>query len=63
MNVALRMESTGLPGRIQVSAETYERVKDKFECESRGPIDVKGKGKIATWFVIGTKKSGSVPEA
>ena len=63
VNVASRMESTGLPGRIQVSAETYERVKDKFECESRGPIDVKGKGKIATWFVIGTKKSGSVPEA
>lgn len=62
VNVASRMESTGLPGRIQVSTETYERVKDKFEFESRGPIDVKGKGKIATWFVIGPKKCGSVAE-
>lgn len=63
VNVASRMESTGLPGRIQVSTETYERVKDKFEFESRGPIDVKGKGKIATWFVIGPKKCRSVAEA
>jgi adenylate cyclase len=64
VNLASRMESTGLPGRIQISTETYERIKDKFEFESRGLIDVKGKGKIATWFVIGPRNSGcSVPDA
>jgi adenylate cyclase len=62
VNVASRMESTGLPGRIQVSAETYELAKDQFEFESRGAIDVKGKGQIATWFVIDQKKSGCVPK-
>jgi adenylate cyclase len=55
VNIASRMESTGLPGRIQVSSGTYERVKEQFEFDSRGPVDVKGKGQIATWFVIGRK--------
>jgi adenylate cyclase len=62
VNVASRMESTGLPGRIQVSTETYENAKEQFEFESRGPIDVKGKGQVATWFVIDQKKSGCVPK-
>lgn len=55
VNVASRMESTGVPGRIQVSPETFERVKDQFEFESRGPIDVKGKGKMTTWLLTGPK--------
>jgi adenylate cyclase len=57
VNTASRMESTGLPGRIQVSLGTYERVKKRFEFESRGAVDIKGKGKLATWFVI-SQKSG-----
>jgi adenylate cyclase len=55
VNVASRMESTGVPGRIQVSPETYDYVKDQFEFESRGPIDVKGKGKLTTWLLTGPK--------
>jgi adenylate cyclase len=56
VNVASRMESTGVPGRIQVSSDTYERVKAQFELESRGNIDVKGKGRMTTWLVIGRRK-------
>jgi adenylate cyclase len=51
VNVASRMESTGVPGRIQVSPETYDEVKHQFAFESRGPIDVKGKGIMTTWLL------------
>jgi adenylate cyclase len=45
VNVASRMESTGIPGRIQVSKETYERVKGTFALEARGVVDVKGRAR------------------
>jgi len=51
VNVASRMESSGAPGRIQISDSTYQLVKDEFECEERGEIAVKGKGTMKTWFV------------
>jgi len=53
VNVASRMESSGRPGRIQISDSTYQLIKDQFECEPRGEIDVKGKGLMKTWFVVG----------
>jgi len=53
VNVASRMESSGAPGRIQISDPTYQLVKDHFDCEQRGEIDVKGKGLMKTWFVRG----------
>jgi adenylate cyclase len=43
VNVASGMETTGVPGRIQVSPETYMQLSDKFEFECLGPVDVKGK--------------------
>ena len=52
VNTASRMESHGEPGRIQISEATYELVKDKFECEPRGEIEVKGKGLMRTWWVV-----------
>ncbi|MDA9408746.1 adenylate/guanylate cyclase domain-containing protein, partial [Bradyrhizobium sp. CCBAU 45384] len=55
VNVASRMESTGIPGQIQVTDKAYERLKDDFSFERRGPIDVKGKGEMQTWFLIGRK--------
>jgi len=61
VNVASRMESTGEPGRIQISEATYARLKDKFELESRGEIDVRGKGKMRTWFLIAPKAAPSPP--
>ena len=53
VNVAARMETTGSAGRIQVSQEVYERLRDEFVLEPRGEIEVKGKGKMPTWFLIG----------
>jgi len=44
VNVAARMESSGEAGRIALSESTYNRVKDHFECEDRGPIEVNNKG-------------------
>jgi len=53
VNLASRMESQGEPGRIQITASTYELIKDEFDCELRGEILVKGKGLMKTWFVQG----------
>jgi guanylate cyclase len=52
VNVASRMESSGQPGRIQISDATYQLIKGEFECELRGEIEVKGKGAMTTWFVV-----------
>ena len=51
MNTAARMASQGVPGRIQVSAATAELLRPTFDLESRGAIEVKGKGTVETWFL------------
>ncbi len=51
VNLASRMESTGVPGEIQVTRSVYERLKGKFEFESRGAIQVKGKGEIDAFLL------------
>lgn len=53
VNLASRMESTGVPGEIQVTRSVYEHLKDDFEFESRGLIQVKGKGEMETWLLHG----------
>ncbi|KKD35701.1 adenylate/guanylate cyclase domain-containing protein [Limnoraphis robusta] len=55
VNIASRMESSGEPGRIQVTEETYQRLKDKYYFEARGEISVKGRGKMKTYWLIGKK--------
>lgn len=55
VNIASRMESHGIPGNIQISEATYKRIQDKFNCESRGLIDIKGKGQMHTYFLRGRK--------
>lgn len=52
VNTASRMESHGVPGKIQITQATYELIKDDFICEPHGPIDVKGKGLMETWFLV-----------
>jgi len=52
VNLASRMEATGLPGRLQLSPDAYERLEGQFAAQKRGPIDVKGKGTMMTWLVI-----------
>lgn len=55
VNLASRMESTGVPGRIHVSEVTYALIKDDFEFEQRAPIEVKGKGLMTTYLIQGIK--------
>ncbi len=51
VNMASRMEKTGLPDQIQVSSETYALIKDRFSLESRGLIEIKGKGEVNTYWL------------
>jgi class 3 adenylate cyclase len=55
VNTASRMESTGLPGRIQVTESTFKLLENQFEFEPRGPIEIKGKGAMNT-FLLGNQK-------
>ena len=56
VNVASRMESTGAVGKIQVSHELYERLKQDFVLEDCGEILVRGKGRMRTWFLLDSKQ-------
>jgi class 3 adenylate cyclase/ligand-binding sensor domain-containing protein/HD superfamily phosphodiesterase len=51
VNTASRMESSGKIGKINISASTYQLVKEFFDCEFRGKMPVKYKGDIAMYFV------------
>ena len=53
VNMASRMESLGVPGRVQVTHAVAQRLRGSFEFEERGVIDVKGKGPTATYFLLG----------
>lgn len=55
VNVASRMESKSTPGRINISENTYQLIKDKFDCEYKGEIHVKNKGMMKMYFVNGLK--------
>lgn len=55
VNVASRMESQGVAGKIQITRGTYERIKSDFICQKRGTITIKGKGEMETWFLEGWK--------
>ena len=52
VNMASRMESLGVPGRVQVTHAVMERLIGTFDVESRGLIDVKGKGPTATYLLV-----------
>jgi adenylate cyclase len=53
VNVASRMESTAAVGRIQVPQPVYQRLSNRFVFEERGDVDVKGKGVMHTWYLVG----------
>ncbi|MEG4104562.1 adenylate/guanylate cyclase domain-containing protein [Microcoleus sp. S13_C5] len=55
VNTASRMESHGKPGCIQVTSAIYDILQDKYVFESRGAIEVKGKGEMNTYFLTGIK--------
>jgi class 3 adenylate cyclase len=56
VNTASRMESQGATGCIQVTDRTYRRLRDGYRLQRRGPIPVKGKGEMVTWFLLGRKE-------
>lgn len=53
VNIAARMEQSGEPDKVNISGETYELVKDKFNCKYRGKVQAKNKGEIDMYFVEG----------
>jgi adenylate cyclase len=55
VNVASRMETTDVEGRIQVPEDVYERLKHEFVLEPRGEVDIKGKGVMRTWYLVGRR--------
>ncbi|MGB7709952.1 MAG: adenylate/guanylate cyclase domain-containing protein [Microcoleus sp.] len=55
VNTASRMESQGISGKIQVSDSTYQLLCDRYLLEKRGTINVKGKGDMTTYLLIGRK--------
>lgn len=59
VNLAARMESSGVSGKVQITDATYQLVKDYFDCELRGEIEVKNIGKVQTYFVKNIKKEYS----
>jgi adenylate cyclase len=63
VNTASRMESTGEAGKIQVAPKTHELLAGRFELEERGSIEVRGKGPMRTWFLIGRNAEESKPRA
>ncbi|NET06073.1 MAG: PAS domain S-box protein [Symploca sp. SIO2B6] len=56
VNVASRMESQGLPGKIQVTAATYKRLQAKYLFTQRDAINLKGKGEMKTYFLLGKRE-------
>ena len=52
VNIASRMESSSQPGKINVSENTYQLIKEEIECEFRGMVDVKHKGMLKMYFVL-----------
>lgn len=51
VNIASRMESSGEPGRVNISSTTYSFIKDQYECIHRGKISAKNIGEVDMYFV------------
>jgi guanylate cyclase len=62
VNLASRMESHGTPGAVQVTKATYDRVGETFVCEAQGVADIKGKGPMPVWHVVGRRSTGHAAE-
>jgi class 3 adenylate cyclase len=64
VNLASRMESTGVPGAIQVTDSVYLELCRTYKFEERGLIEVKGKGKLPAWILreesVGPETSAGV---
>jgi adenylate cyclase len=63
VNMASRMESHGTPGSIQITRSTWELLREDFVVEPLGLVDVKGKGAVETWRLVGPIGGSSIPGA
>ena len=63
VNTASRMESHGVPGKIHVTERVRDRLQESYRFEERGLIDVKGKGQMQTYFLVGRQSAASVGDA
>ena len=57
VNIASRMESEGMAGKIQVTETTYQLLKNQYLLEPRGNIPIKGRGEMKTYWLIGSDES------
>jgi class 3 adenylate cyclase len=55
VNTASRMETHALPGTIQVTSRAYDRLRPRYQLRPRGPIEVKGKGPMNAYLLIGPR--------
>jgi class 3 adenylate cyclase len=55
VNTASRMESHGIPGTIQVTERAYDHLAPAFEFEDRGMVEIKGKGRLRTYLLLGPR--------
>ena len=55
------MESHGLPGAIQVTQRAYEHLRERYELRPRGTIEVKGKGPMTTYLLLGQRDEHGGP--
>lgn len=63
VNVASRMETQGEAGKIQVTAETYQRLQHRYQFEKRGAIAVKGKGEMTTYWLLAKASNSELSTA
>lgn len=63
VNIASRMETHGQGGAIQITRSTYELIRDEFDCDYKGAIDVKGADRMDVWHVMGPRAERSVAPA
>ncbi|KAG9333832.1 hypothetical protein JZ751_010049, partial [Albula glossodonta] len=59
VNVASRMDSTGIPGKIQVTEDVYRKLSSDYDLVCRGKVSVKGKGEMLTYFLEGKTQTSS----
>ncbi|MGI8582582.1 MAG: adenylate/guanylate cyclase domain-containing protein [Chitinophagaceae bacterium] len=62
VNIASRMESNGTPGKVNISAYTYELIKNRFDCTHRGKLHVKNLGDLDMYYVENEKTQTGVPD-
>jgi len=56
------MESSGEPGKLNISSSTYDRIKHCFDCDTRGMVKAKNKGEMEMHFVNNYKETYALKE-